>query len=267
MALITLASLTGSPGVTTTAVGMTMSWWRPALLVEADTSKTSSILPGFFQGQVHHTHGLSNLSIAQQRGLTEFHLKEQSIPMGERRLLIPGFNNVVAAQGTTALWEPLARVLASLDAGGLDVLVDLGRLGLADTRAPLIQAADSVLIVLRPVLPDISAVAARIGEVRRMLEAAGRADHLNLLLIDTPHQRYSAREIHQVTGVDVVAEVRHDPTGAAVFSLGATSGAKSDRTPYRRSLGAAQSTIAQRIIERNNQLGTRPYSPREEASA
>ena len=36
MAIVCLASASGSPGVTTTAVGMAFSWPRPVLLVEAD---------------------------------------------------------------------------------------------------------------------------------------------------------------------------------------------------------------------------------------
>ena len=36
MAIVCLTSASGSPGVTTTAVGMAFSWPRPVLLVEAD---------------------------------------------------------------------------------------------------------------------------------------------------------------------------------------------------------------------------------------
>ena len=49
MAVIALASFSGAPGVTTTALAMTFAWHRPALLVEVDTAKTSSILPGYLQ--------------------------------------------------------------------------------------------------------------------------------------------------------------------------------------------------------------------------
>ena len=36
MALIVLTSASGSPGVTTTALGLALTWPRPVLLVEAD---------------------------------------------------------------------------------------------------------------------------------------------------------------------------------------------------------------------------------------
>jgi len=36
MALIALASATGAPGVSTTALGLALNWPRPVVLVEAD---------------------------------------------------------------------------------------------------------------------------------------------------------------------------------------------------------------------------------------
>ena len=38
MAIITLCSASGSPGVTTTALGLALSWTRPVILVEADAT-------------------------------------------------------------------------------------------------------------------------------------------------------------------------------------------------------------------------------------
>ena len=46
MAIVVLTSASGSPGVTTTAVGMAFSWPRPVLLVEADPTGGSGILAG-----------------------------------------------------------------------------------------------------------------------------------------------------------------------------------------------------------------------------
>ena len=50
MAVIALASASGSPGVTTTALGLAMLWPRPVLLVEADPTGGSGLLAGYFRG-------------------------------------------------------------------------------------------------------------------------------------------------------------------------------------------------------------------------
>ena len=45
MAVIALASASGSPGVTTTALGLALLWPRPVLLVEADPTGGSGAVP------------------------------------------------------------------------------------------------------------------------------------------------------------------------------------------------------------------------------
>ena len=64
MALITLCSIKGAPGVTTTALAMTMTWPRPALLVEADSSGGSAIMAGLLRGQVSQERSLLSLTMA-----------------------------------------------------------------------------------------------------------------------------------------------------------------------------------------------------------
>jgi hypothetical protein len=50
MAVIALASASGSPGVTTTALGLALLWPRPVLLIEADPTGGSGLLAGYFRG-------------------------------------------------------------------------------------------------------------------------------------------------------------------------------------------------------------------------
>jgi hypothetical protein len=55
MALIVLTSASGSPGVTTTALGLALTWVRPVLLVEADPTGGSGSPAGYFRGQAAPT--------------------------------------------------------------------------------------------------------------------------------------------------------------------------------------------------------------------
>ncbi|HEY9562625.1 MAG TPA: hypothetical protein VIR30_02545, partial [Nocardioides sp.] len=58
MAVIALCSASGSPGVTTTALGMALLWPRPVLLIEADATGGSGILAGYFRGIKSYDQGL-----------------------------------------------------------------------------------------------------------------------------------------------------------------------------------------------------------------
>jgi cellulose biosynthesis protein BcsQ len=60
MAVIVLASASGSPGVSTTALGLTLNWHRPVLLVDADPTGSSSVFAGYFHGTQEPTGGLIN---------------------------------------------------------------------------------------------------------------------------------------------------------------------------------------------------------------
>ena len=68
MALITLTSASGSPGVTTTAVGLALCWPRPVLLVEADPTGGSAIAAGYLRGGTAPTDSLIDLAFAHRDG-------------------------------------------------------------------------------------------------------------------------------------------------------------------------------------------------------
>ena len=81
MAVIVLVSASGSPGVTTAAVGLALSWPRPVLLVEADPTagmlrRRAFEVPGLWAGQVvtapgavsawhHHDSNVSSLYVVR----------------------------------------------------------------------------------------------------------------------------------------------------------------------------------------------------------
>ena len=68
MALIVLTSAAGSPGVTTTAVGLALTWPRPVLLVEADPTGGSAVLAGYLPRQHRPPGGLIDLAWAHRQG-------------------------------------------------------------------------------------------------------------------------------------------------------------------------------------------------------
>ena len=59
MAICAVCSASGSRGVTTICLGLSLSWPRPVVLVEADPTGGSAILAGYFRGRraTRHTIG------------------------------------------------------------------------------------------------------------------------------------------------------------------------------------------------------------------
>ena len=66
MAVIVLASASGAPGVTTTALGLAMTWSRPVVLVDADPVGGSAILAGYCRGALSHNDATVNLVLAHR---------------------------------------------------------------------------------------------------------------------------------------------------------------------------------------------------------
>ena len=127
MAMIVLASAAGSPGVTTSALGLALTWPRPVLLIEADPTGGSAMLAGFFRGTAAQTTGLIDLAWAYREGLLTEALSELPIPVPDSSAsLLPGVRAHTQAGSLAALWDPLATALKGLDRTGRDVIIDGG---------------------------------------------------------------------------------------------------------------------------------------------
>lgn len=242
MAVIALCSASGSPGVTTTALGLALVWPRPVLLVEADPTGGSGLLAGYFRGAREYTAGLVELAYTAEP-LADV-LPDVAAPIdGTDVRFIAGPRSHIQARGLRDLWEPLSATLADLEATGQDVLVDAGRLGVAGSPEPLLAAADLTLLVTRSHLPALAAA-------RSWAEAAaqgtlGWQDPAALLVGE--HQPYGAREVSGVLGLPVVAAVADDPTAAAVHHRGAAPPRRMETGLYVRSLQAAAGTLHARV--------------------
>ena len=250
MALVTLVSAAGSPGVTTTGLGLALSWPRPVVLVEADPSGSSALAAGYFQGQVDHA-GVLDLVAAHRNGLLVEALPRMVLPLEDTEVsILFGSRSHEHAPGLGRLWEPLLGVLRDVADSGQDVIVDAGRLGLASWPRPLVTHADVTLLVTRSNLPAL--VAARSW-------AATLADdvlpgHEARVLLVGEGQPYRSGEVAKTLGLGVVGAIEWDPARAAVFSEGADKprkrfgGAKAaersfQHSPYLSSLHSAGESI------------------------
>ena len=248
MAVIALTSASGSPGVTTTAVGLALSWPRPVLLVEADPTGGSTLLAGYFRGIREYDVGLVELALSPAAPSDA--LRDVVRPLDDRHArFVAGTRSPAQAAALTRVWAPLAEALADLNEQGQDVIIDAGRLGLSGSPELLLATADATLVVSRSNLPALAAVRAWAGVIRR--EGAWR-DPGVLLVGDG--QPYGHREVARVTELPVIATLPETPDGAAVFHRGANPPKGFASSPLVRSLHAAVAALQARIARSRFEL-------------
>ena len=218
MALITLTSASGSPGVTTTVLGLALRWPRPVLVVEADPTGGSGILAGYFRGQVPHDGGLIDLAMAHGEDDVAAELPHQllDIPNSQAQLL-PGSRSHTQSAGLSGLWPALLDVLRDLEATGQDVLVDAGRLGLDGCPTSLVFGADATLLLTRSTLPTVIAATSWAGTLREQVDAA--VTRTGVVVVGQG-QPYSGREVASALGLPLVGSLPWDRRSAAVLSRG-----------------------------------------------
>lgn len=244
MALITLASASGSPGTTTSALALALTWPRPVLLVEADPTGNSAIAAGWFQGHPPHNRGLINLAMAQRQNDLPAMLEQITIPLGEDSTaqVITGARSPGQASTIAPVWDPLIVLLRRMSRAGTDIIIDLGRLGLSDSPQNVLRATDATLLVTRTTIP--AATGAR-GWARRLSSQHATAETglaIGLLTVGDGHP-YTQKEMSGITGIPAIAALALDPVAADAISLGRATRRPLRKTSLIRSARAAVSAI------------------------
>jgi MinD-like ATPase involved in chromosome partitioning or flagellar assembly len=250
MAVIALASASGGPGVTTTALGLAMVWPRPVVLAEADPVGGSALLAGYFHGTLADTDAMVSLVLAHRDGHLDEALPRVLIRVPDTHVaVLPGPKSHAQAGSLTELWAPLMIELQALEETGQDVIVDVGRLGMVHSPTSLIAAADFAVLVVRSDLPSLAAArqwASRWAEA----SAEGSGPPAGVVVVggDRP---YSAREVAKVITLPVLAEVAWDPGSAQVLSRGDQPAGRSwgNRSRLVQSHRALASALVSRLAE------------------
>lgn len=210
MTVWAVASLRGSPGATTLAMGLGAAWpvaaGRSRLVMEADPD--GGVLAARFD-ELRADRTVADAAAALRR---QFDLEGL---MASTRTVWGGVPVVPAspsAEQTTAVLanaaERMAIGLAS--AAEVDVIVDVGRLTARSVALPLARRAVVTLLVSRTRFEDVAALTARAGELR----AAG----VEPLLVAIGLRPYSPTEVAAESGLALLAALPHDPASAAVLA-------------------------------------------------
>lgn len=227
--LIALASVKGSPGVTSLAVALAARWpTEGAVVVEADPAGGDLA----FRFGHHRDPGLSAFAADTRggepgRGLSAY---AQRLAVGVDVVFAPA--EPEAGQVVRLL---AANGLGLLRAAAINrpVLVDVGRLEWGSPALPLACAADLLLVVTRAWPDAFDAVQVRRD---RLLGLPGMRAAVRLVLAgDVP---CPPREIAAVIGLPVAGEVPEDPRGAAVLTGRLRPDRGWTRLPYVRAAKA-----------------------------
>lgn len=273
MALIALASASGAPGVTTTAVGLTLTWRRAALLVDADPGAHQAILAGYLGGQLATAKGLQRVAEAHRdrRPLLEV-VSDETVPLtaadhardadgaaggsdsGPSRRLLPGFARPANAGLFGPVWPDLADAFVRLETAGIDVVVDAGRIERQGLPQPLVDRADLVVVVTRSNLRSLAAARTYAAMLRDQSRMAGGELNLGVLVVGD-QMPYGSREIGRLLELPVVSVLPHDPAAAAVFSDAAPRPRRFDRSPLVRGLHHTVDDLTGHIRRRRARLG------------
>lgn len=194
MSVVTLASIKGSPGVTTASLALAAAWpsSRKVLLVEADP----------FGGDLAPRHGstitagLPSLFAAARRSLAPDAVWDHVDHLPGGLPVLFGLSGVQGATANEKAWPVVAAALGGLDA---DVVVDAGRLlpNFAGGTRELLEHSDVLVVVCDPTLEGIvhlrAALPSLVAEIRDR----------RLLIVPTASGTYGGSEIAATLGVGV----------------------------------------------------------------
>ncbi len=225
MGILLLTSAGGSPGVTTLAVGLALTWPRPVLLVDADPGAHQAVLAGYLSGRSSGGKGLLRVAEAHRDGrpLREV-VVDQSIDLDSdgavRRLFLPGFTKPGSAAHFGSVWEDLAETFEHLCDVDLDVILDCGRLTPAGLPGPLVERSALTAVVLASSLRAVMSARVHLPTIREHPRFSGGDQRQLGLIVVGEGQPYGRGEIARALGVPVLSGVAHDAAAAAHLSDG-----------------------------------------------
>ncbi|GAA1490647.1 MinD/ParA family ATP-binding protein [Brachybacterium sacelli] len=242
--LISLTSVSGSPGVSTTAVGLALMWPRDVILLEADTVGASPTLAGFFAGSVPPKSTVLDLVPGAD---FEEQLMRRSLPLTEEqsplRRLVPGISNPLHGKALSTRWDALALALYDLDRAGIDVITDIGRIHSPYLAAPILQASDVSVLTLRPTITSTLTARTTIKH-RRLAEDDGlSAPAFHLLTVSAP-DTYSPSETSRALHHPTVGSLPWAPKHAAALAHGRPRPRGFDTSSYARNLRSLADAIS-----------------------
>lgn len=255
MAVITLTSATGAPGVTTTALAMAVAWPRPTVLVEADPVGGSAVLTGWMQTTHTHSRGVVDLTMAQREQRLAAVLPTVLIPITNTTVrLLQAARSHGQAISAASIWQPLLEIFRRLEHNGIDVIVDAGQLGMTGYAKALLDGADVAAIVTRSSVPAIAAARGWAKALSDDFGDRGVTHNLGVVVIDPNHPCRPKQVQDLLHQLPVIATIAYDLAAAEVYSVGARTPKRFASSSLVRDINATVSAMQARIAANRTRL-------------
>ncbi len=204
-----------SCGVSTLSLALAATWPadRRVLLMEADPAGGTLAAASGWPAEP----GLVTLAAASRRRFDPAAVWEHCQLLPDGTAVLAGPASAERARGALGMLGDLAGHLASLDA---DVVVDCGRLDPGSPAITVWEEAHRAILVVRPQLADLHAVAAwtethATGRELADVRPERRAARVGLVVVG--EGPYPDAEIAEALDVDVLCRIPWDPRGAAAL--------------------------------------------------
>lgn len=218
--LVAVVSGKGSPGASTTALALALSWPGPVLLADCDP-RGGDLLWGYGQGKYAPGSGVLAFQANTRRSSSLFDaLAAATVQLGEDRWALPGVDT--SQQAASVNWGSLARALRATPAG-LDVIADCGVVPALRAPIPLWAAADLVLLANRSTLKSTRAALNGGVLLQADLMTAGFGTHRLTSVVIGAGRPYPLGEVAAALAptAPVLGEIPWEARAAATLSDGA----------------------------------------------
>jgi len=241
-----------SCGATTAAAGLAMMWPGEArrVLIEADPAGGTLAAACGLSAEP----GLVSLAAAARRQSDPALVFDHAQPLPEGTPVVCAPPGGDQARSALSMLGPLIGQIEGLDAVAV---IDCGRLEPKGPNTRLFQEADISVLVCRPQLGDLNALAA-------FLEPLPPTSDRPLVVLAGPGP-YRSAEIADTLGVEVIGQLPWDPEAAGGLMSQPPSSRRLTRSPLVRALRSLADDLTGRI--RHDGLVDSGYCPAGEVAA
>lgn len=222
MALYSVASAKGSPGVSLTAMALACTWPTEPVVADIDpVGGDFALRCRTDEGEpVYHERGLLSLAAAVRRGAAEADLADHVHDIGGGISLLAGLSSPTQVSGLGASWGQLPAVFRASDR---DVVADCGRIVPGSAVMPVLAASDAVLFVVRPTVEGTAHLRDRLLWLQEQLDHASSVRvPVGVAVVASHKDRQSAPDLQRLldsAGVraEVLGVLAEDAKAAAVL--------------------------------------------------
>jgi hypothetical protein len=250
--LIGLASVKGSPGVTSTALALAAAWPRQVVLLEADLAggDLAYRCRAAHGGPVYSTKGLLRLGAAVRGGMPgpgAVTNEAQLLACGVN--LVQGVTTVAQARGLSGLWPTIAQACTAAE---VDVIADLGRLDRSSAVMPLAQATDYLLPVASTTLESVMHLTEGLNDVVGGLAQRGTVNVSPILVGPDAHSARDCADLDDLltrAGLPILRTqpVPYDPKTLQRLEQGERATGRLGRTFLLRAARAIAGSMVQSV--------------------